>query len=124
MTRSRRRRTAFDTPARLVEVATLAPAVAGARLTRMALEGANPSVRGRNDMFAMVLEKQIAFVQAWSAMWTEAWRQQLRIGMAWMVAAPTTAQAARMLDTGLHRIAAQGLRPVHRRVAANARRLG
>ena len=123
MTRPRRRRAATGTSTRLLELATLAPAVAGARLARMALEGATPSARGRSDMVAMVLEKQVAFAQAWSAMWAEAWRQQMRLGLAWMTTAPTAGQAARMVDSGVRRIAAKGLAPVHRRVVANARRL-
>ena len=123
MSASRRRRPGTDTSARLLELGMLAPAVAGSRLARMAWEGASPSARGRRDMVAMVLEKQIAFAQAWSAMCTEAWHLQVRFGLAWFSAAPTAAQSAAMLDNGLQRIVAKGLAPVHRRVVANARRL-
>lgn len=118
-----RRRRAASYSARLLELGMLAPAVAGSRLARIALEGASPSARGRSELFAMVLEKQIAFAQAWSAMWTEAMRMQLQFGAAWMVSVPTAAQASRIADTGLQRIAAQALAPVHRRVVANSRRL-
>lgn len=122
MPRSRRRRSATDTPTRLLELATLAPGVAATRLARIALEGASPSARGRSELVAMVLEKQTAFALAWSAMSIEVWRLQLRMGLAWMAGVPTAGQAARIIDDGLQRVAAQGLAPIHRRVAANARR--
>jgi len=120
---SPRRRRAANTSARLLELGMLAPAVAGSRLARMALEGASPSARGRSELFAMVLEKQVAFAQAWSAVWTEAMRMQMQFGMSWMRSVPTAAQTARIADAGLRRMTAQALAPVHRRVLANARRL-
>lgn len=120
---SPRRRRAASTSARLLELGMLAPAIAGSRLARMALEGASPSPQGRSELFAMVLEKQVAFAQAWAAMWTETLRMQLQLGVACMSSVPTTAQTARMAEAGLQRIAAQALAPVHRRVVANARRL-
>ena len=99
------------------------PVVAGSRMARMALEGASPSARGRKELFEMVLEKQIAFAQAWSAMWIGTVRMQVQFGAAWMSSVPTAAQTARIAGTGLERIAAQALAPVHRRVVANARGL-
>jgi len=107
----------------MLELGTLAPLVAGSRLARMAREGALPSARGRGDMFAMVLEKQIAFAQGWSAMYVEAWRMQTGFALACLSATPSVAQAARIADTGLRRVAAQGLAPVYRRVKTNARGL-
>lgn len=123
MPRSRRRTAARDVPARMLELGTLAPLVAGSRLARMAREGALPSARGRGDMFAMVLEKQLAFAQGWSAMYVEAWRMQTGFALACLSATPSVAQAARIADTGLRRVAAQGLAPVYRRVKTNARGL-
>jgi len=120
---SSRRRSAASTSSRMLELGMLAPAVAGSRLARMALEGASPSARGRSDLVAMVLEKQVAFAQAWSAMWIETARMQMQYGAAWMSSVPTAAQTARMADVGLRRIAAKTLAPVHRKVVANARRL-
>lgn len=118
-----RRRRATSTSHRLLELGMLAPAIAGSRLARMALEGASPSARGRSELFAMVLEKQVAFAQAWSAVWTETARMQMQFGAAWMSSVPTAAQTARIADAGLRRIAAKALAPVHRKVVANARRL-
>ena len=123
MRRSRKRRVPRDLPSRMIELGTLAPRVAGARLGRMVREGARPSARGRSDLLAMVLEKQVAFAQGWSAMYVEAWRLQTQLAMACLAATPSPLGAARLLDGGLQRIASQGLAPTWRRVKANARRV-
>jgi hypothetical protein len=122
MTASSTRRRA-GTAVRLVELGMHAPMIAGARLARMAAEGCTPSARGRREMSGMVLEKQVAFAQAFSAMWIEAWRMQTQLALSWMSAAPSVARTARLAQAGMERIAAQGLAPVHRTVMANARRL-
>lgn len=123
VSRSRKRRAAPDLPSRMIELGTLAPLVAGARLGRMAREGARPSARGRSDLLAMVLEKQVAFAQGWSAMYVEAWRLQAGFALACLATAPSPLRAARLVDAGLQRIATRGLAPTFRRVKANARRL-
>lgn len=123
MSRSRKRRAARDLPSRVIELGALAPIVAGARLGRMAREGASPSARGRSDLLAMVLEKQVAFAQGWSAMYVETWRLQAQVAMACLAAVPSPLRAARLLDGGLQRIASQGLAPTWRRVKTNTRRL-
>lgn len=114
---------ALSTGMRLAELATGAQRVASTRLTRMALAGASPSARDRREFNGMVVEKQIAFAESWVAMWTETWRLQTRLALSWMTEAPSPARQARMLQSGLDRIAAKGLAPVQRRVRANARRL-
>ena len=107
----------------MIELGALAPLVAGARLGRIVREGANPSARGRSDLLAMVLEKQVAFVQGWSGMVVEGWRLQAQLALACMAAAPSPMRTARLVDVGLQRIASQGISPAWRRVKANARRL-
>ncbi|TYT27612.1 hypothetical protein FZO89_12135 [Luteimonas viscosa] len=108
---------------RLAELGVAAQRVASARMTRMALAGASPSARDRREFNGMVVEKQVAFVESWAAMWTEAWQLQARLALSWMTGAPSPARQAQMLQAGLDRIAARGLAPVQRRVRANARRL-
>ena len=123
VSRSRKRRAPRDLASRMIELGTLAPMVAGARLGRMARESATPSSLGGSDLLAMVLEKQVAFAQGWSAMYVEAWRLQAGFALACMTTAPSPLRAARLVDAGLERIASQGLAPTLRRVKANARRL-
>lgn len=114
---------ALSTGTRLAELGTAAQRVASARMMRIALAGASPSARDRREFNGMVIEKQVAFVESWAAMWTEAWHLQARLALSWMTEAPSPARHARMLQSGLDRIAARGLAPVQRRVRANARRL-
>lgn len=116
-----RKRRSRSTSARLMEMALLAPAVAGTRLARMGREGLTPSAHGRAEMVAMVLEKQVAFSLAWTAMATELWRMQLRLASSWMAGVPSAGQTTRMLEQGLRRATAQALAPIHRRVLVNAR---
>ena len=80
----------------------------------------------------MVLEKQIAIVRSWQAMLAPSLRLQGELMSAWMRAlAPATPAArssqARALSRALGEaalaVADQGLRPVHRKATANARRL-
>ena len=59
MGRPRKRRARVTpTGARLAEIGTAAPVVAAARLSRIALAGANPSKRDRREFRGMVIEKQ------------------------------------------------------------------
>ncbi|MDH5831199.1 hypothetical protein QFW80_11805 [Luteimonas sp. M1R5S18] len=127
MGRPRKRRARVTTTgARLAEIGTAAPMVAAARLSRIALAGANPSARDRREFSGMVIEKQTAFAQSWTAMWAEAMTLQAQLAWSWMWLSPTAAAQARLARTtsaGLDRIVASGVAPWHRKVVANARRL-
>lgn len=87
------------------EIALAAPVVVGLRSARMAAAGASPSRRDRRESVRMVQEKAEAGLESMLAVGTRLWQAQL----AWPGAAWPLATAA--------------LRPVHRRVTANARRL-
>lgn len=127
MGRPRKRRARVTTTgARLAEIGTAAPMVAAARLSRIASAGANPSARDRREFSGMVIEKQTAFAQSWTAMWAEAMTLQAQLAWSWMWLSPTAAAQARLARTtsaGLDRIVAGGVAPWHRKVVANARRL-
>ncbi|MDH5834345.1 polyhydroxyalkanoate granule-associated phasin [Luteimonas kalidii] len=126
MGRPRKRRARATTAsAQLVELGAAAPLVAAARLSRMALAGANPSARDRREFSGMVSEKQAAFAQSWAAMWAEAWSLQAQLAWSWWLSPTAAAQARlrRTASTGFDRIMASGVAPWHRQVLANARRL-
>ena len=83
-------------------LALAAPEVVGHRVLRMWLAGASPSRRDRLEFYRMWVEKPAAFYASWNAMMLEAYRANF--ALAW-------------------RIWGAGLAPIHRRAAANARRL-
>ena len=68
----------------------------------MWLAGPSPSRRDRDEFLRMWTEKPAAFFQAWSAMMLEMYRANFAMAM---------------------RVWGAGLAPLHRRAAANARRL-
>jgi hypothetical protein len=109
------------------ELMLAAPQVVAHRLQRMARAGAQPSAKDRLEFQRMGLEKVAAFNESWRAMGLQLLKSQQQLGAAMLrggvkgAAVPSAAAAWQqaMLD-----IASQGLRPVHRRATANARRLG
>jgi hypothetical protein len=106
----------------LAELAFAAPQVVAHRLSRMARAGATPSARDRKEFAGMVLEKQLAFAQAWTAMFAESirWQQSLALSL---LAGATPRQHAARAASAATRLAASGLAPVHRKAVANAKRL-
>jgi hypothetical protein len=95
------------------EIAIAAPQVVAQRMQRMALAGPRPGARDRREFTLMGQEKAEAFAESWLAMGLRAWQAQQALG-AWL------------LQQGLRpwlATAAAGMKPVHRRVTANARRL-
>jgi hypothetical protein len=115
---SRTTRTALQA----VELGLAAPQVVAHRLTRMALAGHTPSPRDRQEFTGMVVEKQVAFAQAWMAMFAEGLRLQQELALSWMRGASAAQQSARA-KKGMARIAGAGLAPVHRKATSNAKRL-
>jgi hypothetical protein len=132
MPSSRRRRSVASTARTLSELGVAVPQVVTHRVLRLALAGPVLSRRDQKEFSGMVLEKQIAIVQSWQAMLAPSLRLQGELMSAWMRAlAPATPAArssqARALSRALGEaalaVADQGLRPVHRKATANARRL-
>jgi hypothetical protein len=98
---------------RAAELALAVPQVVAHRVARMAAAGPWPSARDRREFHLMGSEKVAAFHESWSAMWLQAWRAQMQFAMALLQWWSWPA-----------RIADHGLKPVHRRAVANAKRLG
>jgi hypothetical protein len=98
----------------LWEIWFAAPQVINHRLHRMHRAGATPTARDLREFSLMGQEKAEAFFESWWAMALRLW--QMQIG-----------SSASLLQQGLRpwlATAAAGMKPVHRRVTANAKRLG
>lgn len=111
------------------ELALAAPQVVAHRLTRMALAGAQPSARDRREFARMSSEKRAAFNESWLAMGLQAWRVQQQMALAfwqaaWMPWAGARLPSATQWQSAALGVLGQGLKPVHRRAVANAKRLG
>lgn len=106
-----RRSSSASTTAKLAQLGVAVPQVMAHRLTRMALAGPVLSARDRKEFTGMVMEKQMAFSQAWVAMTFEMLRLQQIWAMSLMTGQmPPIASAA-------DKIAAKGLAPLHRKAA-------
>lgn len=118
------------------ELMLAAPQVVAHRLGRMAVAGPRPSAKDQHEFHRMGAEKVAAFGEAWQAMTLQMLRsnQQLAASMmrswwptmavrAGAKAVPQTQAAAAWQNAALD-ILNQGIRPVHRRAVANAKRLG
>lgn len=123
MVRTKRSSPAAANAIKLAELGFAVPQVIAHRLSRMALAGATPSPRDRREFTGMVVEKQVAFAQAWAAMFTETvrWQQTFALSLTTATSPKQHIGNARRAGT---RIAAGGLAPIHRKAAANAKRLG
>lgn len=112
----------------LWEIALAAPQVVAQRTTRMALAGHTPSARDRREFTRMGQEKAEAFGESWLAMGLRLWQLQTAAAASmwgqWLRQGPQLMLAAEqpLLQAWPH-VMASGLKPVHRRVTANARRL-
>jgi len=118
------------------ELMLAAPQVVAHRLGRMAIAGHRPSAKDQREFQRMGAEKLAAFGEAWQAMTLQMLKsnQQLAASMmrSWWPgaavrsnkAATPLVQAAAQWQQATLDILGQGIRPVHRRAVANARRLG
>jgi len=118
------------------ELMLAAPQVVAHRLGRMARAGHRPSVKDQREFHRMGAEKLAAFGEAWQAMTLQMLKsnQQLAASMmrsGWPGAAlrngsmdAPLARAAALWQQAALDILGQGIRPVHRRAVANAKRLG
>jgi hypothetical protein len=114
--------------ATLWEIGFAAPQVIAQRTARMALAGHSPSARDRREFARMGLEKAEAFHESWLAMGWRLWQMQAAAATQWwgqwLRQGPQMALAAEQpLLQAWPQILASGLKPVHRRVTANAKRL-
>jgi hypothetical protein len=128
--------------------------VIGHRTKRIAAAGHSPGLRDRREFTLMGLEKLEAAGESWWAMgqhlatmnWqlvARAWQDAMAAGMAWMAFGNSrtlpqlmqrqfdlsrswtqAAQSAGRLSDTTARMAGKGLKPIHARATANARRLG
>lgn len=113
----RRSKTTATTAVKLAQLSAAAPAVIAHRLTRMALAGPVPSARDRKEFTGMVVEKQVAFAQAWMGMAGAA----LHLQQQWLLGCFTGRLPS--VPQALDAAAARGLAPIHRKAVSNARRL-
>jgi hypothetical protein len=124
---ARRRSKAFHLQA--AELAVAAPQVVAHRVGRMLAAGLQPSAQDRAEMHRMGAEKVAAFYESWNAMAAEAMRLQLEQSMAalrmlwWPWGAASRPTTQRQLQQAAMKVLAAGMTPVHRRAAANAKRL-
>lgn len=70
----------------------------------------------------MVVEKHVAFAQAWVGMFAAGAQMQQQLALSVLKGATLSHQAAR-IKVGATRIANSAIAPVHRKAAANAKRL-
>jgi hypothetical protein len=115
-----------------IEIAHAAPQIIVHRISRMALAGPMPSMRDRKEFQLMGAEKLAAMVESWNAMALatglviQTTAIQYMVSM--MVSTPFTLIALRPTASELRAaspcILSEGIAPIHRRVMANARRLG
>jgi len=144
--------TAYRNALKLWQIALAAPQVIGHRTGRMAVAGPLPDARDRAEFTLMGQEKAEAFQESLAAMaaqiyqsngdlanyasrqWWNAWTalasglagqspaQVAKVQQAYLRAIDAAATGKR-LTSAVARVVDKGLRPVHRRVTANARRL-
>ena len=115
---SRSNRTAIQ----LAELGVAIPQVVAHRLTRIALSNPTPSARDRREFTGMVVEKQVAVFQAWTAIALETWRWQQSFAMSLLTGA-TARQHHATARSAADRMAGGAIGPFHRKAVANAKRL-
>jgi hypothetical protein len=106
----------------MAEIGVAAPQVIAHRLARMALAGPAPSARDRKEFSGMVMEKQLALFQAWTAAVGQMFQWQQQAALSLLAGASPHKHAAQGRQAA-SRLVAATLAPVHRKVTANAKRL-
>ena len=125
----RRRRRSKSLAAQSFELGVVAPQVIAHRLARMAAAGTSPSARDRAEFHRMGVEKLAAVNEAWVAMATQTVLENQKLALNFMQSMwfpwmrPTPKSMSRQLSRATERILGQGMTPVRRRAAANAKRL-
>ncbi|MFT3664979.1 polyhydroxyalkanoate granule-associated phasin [Piscinibacter sp.] len=129
---SRQRSSSAKAARQALELGAAAPVVIAHRVARMALAGPAPSARDRKEFTGMVLEKPLAFTQAWlaasqqafkaqQALYAAAWRSLMLGG--WLAPSRTAAQLARQLEHQTASVVGAALEPVRKKAVHNAKRL-
>jgi hypothetical protein len=117
-------------PLQALEFSIAAPQVLTHRLARLAFAGPAPSARDRIEFQRMGSEKAAAFYESWNAMLIHCLRVQQAMLLPWFASAgrvPNLTEPARQwiaLWTHAMDGLAASAAPFHRRVVANAARLG
>ena len=128
----RRIRRSRSLAAQSVELGVAVPQVIAHRLARMAIAGASPSARDREEFRRMGSEKMTAFGEAWHAMALETFRANQEMALSfmqslwfpWAGRKPSARSASRQMSNLAQGILGKGIAPVRRRAVANAKRLG
>ncbi|HET9643255.1 MAG TPA: polyhydroxyalkanoate granule-associated phasin [Burkholderiaceae bacterium] len=120
----------------LAEIWTAAPQVIAHRVQRMMMAGPQPVAGDRREFIRMGQEKVEAFAESMAAMSWRLVQAQQAFVLAWMQQGMRMMMSPLAAWTGgtrhsmprpsaalMHQLVASGLRPVHRRVTANAKRL-
>ncbi len=126
-----RRRRSKALAAQTVDLAFAVPQVVAHRVARMAIAGAKPSARDRQELYRMSSEKFAAFNEAWSSMALETWLANQKMALSFMQslwfpwARPMSGRSvSTQLGNAALDILAKGMTPIRRRAVTNARRLG
>lgn len=119
------------------EISLAAPQVIAHRSGRLAQAGSSPSARDRKEFTRMGQEKAEAIGESMLAMSVRLWQAQQAMATAWtqqwveqssrLWALPWQAPqwpSHRQIDRTASSLMRLGMAPVHRRVTANAKRLG
>lgn len=126
-----RRRRAEALGVQLVELALAVPQVLAYRSASMFRPGAHSSARARNELYLMGAEKVTAFYESWNAMWMEMFALNLEASRfmlslwwsPWSGRRHSMHRASSLAQRAALRTISSGVRPIHRRAVANARRL-
>jgi hypothetical protein len=129
---NRRNRKVATLAIQATELAVAAPFVAAHRLSRLALAGHTPTRRDQREFTLMGAEKVAAFYESWNAMFIQSIRSQQGIAASmwrsfcfpWLNAGSYGMLPKIDLPHNALVMMSKGMAPVHRRVVANARRLG
>lgn len=115
-----------------MEIGTAAPLVIAHRVARMALAGPSLSARDRKEFTGMVMEKQVAFTQAWFAASQQAFRAQQALSLAawrslmgggWLTPSRASTSLARQMEHQAASVVGAALEPVRKKAVSNAKRL-
>lgn len=131
---ARRARKSTSVAMQSAELAIAVPQVVAHRMMRMALAGPVLSERDRREFHNMVTEKQAAFTEAWFAMTAESFRANQAMALSIFGAmfnpfsspkgaAQVATRMASDMQAAAMGVLSKGLKPVHGKAAANAKRL-
>ncbi|WP_018714784.1 polyhydroxyalkanoate granule-associated phasin [Brachymonas chironomi] len=116
------------------QLSAATPQVIAHRVGRMATSGIAPRADDLQEFNRMYVEKVAAFSESWQAMGLQAMQSQFRMMSTWMGAFARpgnwmhpwagNAQLSEQWQKSMLDIMSSGMKPVHGRAVANARRLG